>query len=70
MPRKQEDNRRSQPKQICIEDDVNNDDGIVCNDRMSQLFYGMLTLVSIMLTICDEFYACTADAILLDFEEV
>jgi len=32
--------------------------------------YGMLTLVSIMLTIYDEFYACTADAILSDFEKV
>jgi len=32
--------------------------------------YGMLTLVSIMLTIYDEFCACTADAILSDFKEV
>jgi len=70
MPRQQQDNCRRQPEQICIEDDVNNDADIVCNDRMSQLVYGMLTLVGIMLTIYDEFYACTADAILLDFEEV
>jgi len=36
----------------------------------SKNVYGMLTLVSIMLTIYDEFYACTADAILSVFEEV
>jgi len=34
------------------------------------IYIAMLTLVSIMLTIYDEFYACTADAILSDVEEV